>query len=62
MKDLGKGAFGKVVLARLKSTGGQSSSEELFALKFVSYIHVTKTEKEVLFQADGHPFLVQLHA
>jgi hypothetical protein len=41
---------------------GQSSSEELFALKFVHHTHVNEIEKEVLFQAVGHPFLVQLHA
>jgi hypothetical protein len=28
MKKLDKGAFGKVVLARMKLMGGQSSSEE----------------------------------
>jgi serine/threonine protein kinase len=62
MKNLGKGSFGKIMLARKKSTVGQSSSEELFALKFVRYTHMNKIEKEVLFRAVGHPFLVQLHA
>ena len=59
-KCLGKGAFGKVVLAKKKATGGHSSSEEMFALKFVRKQHVPKIEKEVLVQAVGHPFLVQL--
>jgi len=62
MKDLGKGTFGKVVLARKKSAVGESSSEELFALKFVQNTRVNKIEKEVLFRAVGHPFMVQLHA
>jgi len=61
MKNLGEGAFGKVVLARKKSVG-QSSSEELFALKFVQHTQVNRIEKEVLFRAVGHPFLIQLHA
>jgi sporulation protein YlmC with PRC-barrel domain len=58
----GKESFGKVVLARKKSIGGQSSSKEMFALKFVPYQHVSKIEKEVLIRAVGHPFLVQLLA
>jgi serine/threonine protein kinase len=62
MKNLGKGAFGKVKLARKKSTGGQSSSEELFAVKFVPRRRVRNIEKEVLFRVAGHPFLIQLHS
>jgi len=62
MKDLGRGTFGKVVLARKKSAVGESSSEEFFALKFVKHTRVKKIEKEVLFRAVGHPFIVQLHA
>lgn len=32
---LGEGSFGSVVLAKKKSTGGHSSSEEVLALRFV---------------------------
>jgi hypothetical protein len=32
---LGEGSFGSVVLAKKKSTGGHSSSEEVLAIKFV---------------------------
>ena len=57
---LGEGRFGNVILAIKKSTGGHSSSEELFALKFVPNKLVSKIEKEVFIRAVGHPFLVQL--
>ena len=59
---LGNGIYGRVPLAKKKSTGGRSSSEEVFALKFVSKECVSKVEKEVLPRAVGHPFLVQLLA
>jgi serine/threonine protein kinase len=36
------------------------ASEEVFTLKFVPNKHVSKVKKEVLIQAAGHPFLVQL--
>jgi len=62
IKCLGKGAFGKVVLAKKKAAGGHSSNEEVFALKFVHKKHVSELEKEVLVRAVGHPFLVQLIA
>jgi hypothetical protein len=35
IEHLGKGGFGKVVLAKKKSTGGRSSSKEVLALKLV---------------------------
>jgi serine/threonine protein kinase len=57
---LGAGSFGQVVLAKKKSTGGHSSSEEVFALKLVPNKLVSKVEKEFLVRAVGHPFLVQL--
>ena len=50
------------VLAKKKSTGGQSSSEEVFALKLVPNKLVSQVEKEVLVRAVGHPFLVQMLA
>ena len=59
---LGKGAFGSVVLAKKKSTGGHSSSEKVFALKSVPHVRAFKVEKEVFIRAAGHPFLVQLLA
>ena len=57
---LGKGAFCSVLLAKKKSTVGHSSSEEVFALKFVPNKLVSEVEKEVFLRAVGHPFLVQL--
>ena len=57
---LGKGGFGSVVQAKKKSTGDHSCSEEMVALKIVPNQKVYKFEKEVLFRAVGHPFLVQL--
>jgi serine/threonine protein kinase len=57
---LGEGAFGRVLLAKKKSTGGHSSSEEVLALKFVPNKRVSDFEKEVLFRVVGHPFMVQL--
>jgi serine/threonine protein kinase len=62
IKHLGEVGFGEVVLAKKKSTGGHSSSEEVFALKFVPNKRVSGFEKEVLIRAVGHPFLVQLLA
>ena len=59
---LGEGKFGSVVLAKKKSTGGRSCSEEMLALKFVSNKLVSEIEKDVFFRAVGHPFLVQLQA
>jgi len=59
---LGAGGFGRVVLAKKKSTDGSSCSKELLALKFVPNKLVYKVEREVLFRAVGHPFLVQLLA
>jgi serine/threonine protein kinase len=59
---LGEGGFDHVVLAKKKSTGGHSSSEEVFVLKLVPTKHMSVVEKEVLIRAVGHPFLVQLLA
>jgi serine/threonine protein kinase len=60
IRPLGKGAFGQVLLAKKKSTSGNSPSEEVFAIKRVRNKFVSAVEKEVLFRAVGHPFLVQL--
>jgi serine/threonine protein kinase len=49
-----------VLLAKKQSTGGHSSSEEVFAIKRVPNEDVSDVEKEVLFRAAGHPFLVQM--
>ena len=59
---LSDGAYGRVALAKKKSTGGHCSSEEMFVLKFVNKERVSRTEKEVLLRAVGHPFLAQLLA
>ena len=58
---LGKGAFGRVLLAKKRSTGVHSSNKEVLALKFVQNKRVKEVEKEVFLRAVGHPFLVQLH-
>jgi serine/threonine protein kinase len=57
---LAEGAFGRVLLAKKKSTVGHCSSEEVLAVKFVSNKLVSEVEKEVLLRAVGHPLLVQL--
>ena len=59
-KVLGLLGNGRVRQAKKKSTGDHNSSEEVVALKIVPNKKHFKVEKEVLFRAVGHPFLVQL--
>jgi serine/threonine protein kinase len=59
IKVLGKGGFGKVVLAKQTSAGVSDPSQDV-ATKFVPKEDVCVAEGKVLIQGLGHPFVVQV--
>jgi serine/threonine protein kinase len=56
---LGRGGFGKVILAKQTSASVSDPSQDV-AIKFVPKEDVCVAERKVLIQGLGHPFLVQV--
>ena len=67
LEFLGEGGFGKVILAKKKSSDGR---EQRFAIKVLKKSHIVSccsvtyvvTEKEALVLASGHPFITTLYS
>jgi serine/threonine protein kinase len=64
---LGEGSFGKVLLAKKKTSDGSDQSYAIKVLKksnIINYCSVSNavTEKEALILTSGHPFITQFYS
>ena len=59
IKQLGRGGYGKIYLARRNLAGGLLYSHEVYAVKVAKKLQ-HNVELEVFNRATGHPYLVQM--
>ncbi|XP_018317782.1 protein kinase C [Mycetomoellerius zeteki] len=65
IKVLGKGSFGKVMLAELKSNPNEIYAVKVLKKSFIiedDDVDYTKVEKKILMLASKHPFLTTIHS